>query len=40
MAEKDFQEAISISDDKSKIQFYNSLGKCKVEMSVYDKTYL
>ena len=39
-AERDFQEAIRISDDKSKVQFYNSLGKCKVEMGTYDPTYL
>ena len=39
-AEKDFQEAISISDDRSKVQFYNSLGKCKVAMGSEDPTYL
>lgn len=35
-AEKDFQEAILISDDKSKIIFYNSLGKCKMAMAQKD----
>lgn len=32
-AEKDFNEAIHHSDEKSKIPFLNSLGKCKIEMS-------
>jgi tetratricopeptide (TPR) repeat protein len=35
-AEKDFQEAILISDDKSKIIFYNSLGKCKMAIANKD----
>lgn len=35
-AEKDFQEAILISDDKSKAVFYNSLGKCKMAMAAKD----
>lgn len=30
-AERDFQQAISMSDDKAKIELYNSLGKCKLE---------
>ncbi len=36
LAEKDFQEAILISDDKSKIIFYNSLGKCKMAIAQKD----
>ena len=32
-AEKDFQEAILTADDKSKIGFYSSLGKCRMEMA-------
>eukprot|EP00919_Chromeraceae_sp_WS-2016_P026692 GHVR01063421.1.p1 GENE.GHVR01063421.1~~GHVR01063421.1.p1 ORF type:complete len:111 (-),score=9.11 GHVR01063421.1:2573-2905(-) len=41
-AERDFQEAIAISDDKSKVLFYNVLGKCIVEMYNSDpsKTHL
>ena len=36
LAEKDFQEAILISDDKSKVVFYNSLGKCRAQMAYKD----
>lgn len=32
-AEKDLQEAILSADDKSKIGFYSSLGKCRMEMA-------
>ena len=35
-AEKDFQEAILISDDKNKVTFYNSLGKCKMQLALKD----
>jgi len=40
MAEKDFQEAILISDDKNKIIFYNSLGKCKMAMAQKDPSFV
>ena len=32
-ADKDFNEAIHLSDEKSKIPFINSLGRCRIEMS-------
>jgi len=32
-ADKDFNEAIHLSDEKSKIPYLNSLGKCKIEVS-------
>ena len=35
-AEKDFQEAILMSDEKSKVVFYHSLGKCKVQLAQKD----
>lgn len=35
-AEKDFQEAVMVSDDKSKPVFYNSLGKCKMQLALND----
>jgi tetratricopeptide (TPR) repeat protein len=35
-AEKDFQEAILMSDEKSKVLFYHSLGKCKVQLAIKD----
>ena len=40
LAEKDFQEAILISDDKNKIIFYNSLGKCKMAMAQKDSSFV
>jgi tetratricopeptide (TPR) repeat protein len=39
-AERDFVESISLADEKGKIQIYNSLGKCKIEMSAQDPSYL
>jgi tetratricopeptide (TPR) repeat protein len=35
-AEKDFQEAILMSDDKNKGPFYQSLGKCKMQLALKD----
>lgn len=32
-ADKDFNEAIHLSDEKGKIPYLNSLGKCKIEVS-------
>jgi len=36
LAEKDFQEAILMSDDKSKVAIYHSLGKCKMQLAHKD----
>lgn len=32
-ADKDFNEAIHLSDEKSKIPYLNALGRCKIEVS-------
>ena len=39
-AEKDFQEAILMSDEKSKGPIYHSLGKCKVQLAFKDPIYV
>jgi tetratricopeptide (TPR) repeat protein len=39
-AEKDFQEAILMSDDKSKLLFYSSLGKCKMQLALKDPVHV
>ena len=36
LAEKDFQEAILMSEEKSKGPFYHSLGKCKIQLAQKD----
>ena len=36
LAEKDFQEAILMSDEKSKQAIYHSLGKCKIQLATKD----
>ena len=36
LAEKDFQEAILMSDDKNKLAIYHSLGKCKMQLALKD----
>lgn len=35
-AERDFQEAILMSDEKSKPLFYSSLGRCKMQLAQKD----
>lgn len=37
-AERDFQQAITISDDKNKIELYNSLGKCKLQQALIQES--
>lgn len=39
-AERDFVEGLGITDDKGKVQLFNSLGKCKSEMSIEDPSYV
>lgn len=39
-AERDFIEGINLADEKGKVQIYNCLGRCKVEMADDDPTYL